>query len=133
MAVVVVNCAAAVDATATIPSSAWMVAAKMHLLPPPSTAASIYDNCYCAVDDRHCRCHTVDGQWWRQLLLMATATVGADMVEGGQERKGEDARAAAKTARAERARATARAAMLLQHLQPPFHWQRASAQDRHSY
>jgi hypothetical protein len=47
MAVVVVNCAAAVDAIATIPSLALMVAAKTPLLPPPSTVASINNDCYC--------------------------------------------------------------------------------------
>jgi hypothetical protein len=47
MAVVIVNCAAAVDAAATIPSSGLMVAAKtpLHLL--PLTTASIADDCYC--------------------------------------------------------------------------------------
>jgi hypothetical protein len=47
MVVVVINCAAAVGAAATIPSSALTAMAKMPLLPPPSTAASIEDNCYC--------------------------------------------------------------------------------------
>jgi hypothetical protein len=47
MAVVVIDCAATVDAAATIPSLALMVAAKMPLLPLPSTAASINNDCYC--------------------------------------------------------------------------------------
>jgi hypothetical protein len=47
MGVVVVNCAAAVDAAATIPLSVLMVAAKTPSLPPPWTAASINNNCYC--------------------------------------------------------------------------------------
>ncbi len=46
IAVVIVNCTVAVDATATIPSLALMAAAKMPLLPPPSTIASINDDCY---------------------------------------------------------------------------------------
>jgi hypothetical protein len=47
MVVVVVNCAVAVDAAATIPSLALMAAAEMPLPPLPSTLASINDNCYC--------------------------------------------------------------------------------------
>jgi hypothetical protein len=47
MVVVVVNCAAAVGATATIPSSAFTALAKAPLPPLPSTAASIEDSCYC--------------------------------------------------------------------------------------
>jgi hypothetical protein len=43
---VVVNCAAAVDAVATILSLALMMAAKMPLLPPPSTVPSMDDDCY---------------------------------------------------------------------------------------
>ncbi len=46
MAVVVVNCAAAVDAAATIPSLALMAVAKMPLLLPPLTATSIGNNFY---------------------------------------------------------------------------------------
>jgi hypothetical protein len=46
MAVILVNCAAAVDATATIPSSALTVAAKTPLPPPPLTVASIDNDCY---------------------------------------------------------------------------------------
>jgi hypothetical protein len=47
MAVIVVNCAMAVDAAAAIPSSASMAAAKMRSQPLPSTIASINDDCYC--------------------------------------------------------------------------------------
>ncbi len=47
MAVIVVNCAVAVDTTATIPSSALTAVAKMPSPPLPSTVASINDNCYC--------------------------------------------------------------------------------------
>jgi hypothetical protein len=46
MVVVIVNCAAAVGAAATIPSLAFTALAKMPLLPLPSTAASIKDDCY---------------------------------------------------------------------------------------
>jgi hypothetical protein len=46
MAVVVVNCAVAVDATATIPTSALTAAAKMQSPPPPSIVTSIDDDCY---------------------------------------------------------------------------------------
>ncbi len=45
MEVVVVNCAAAVDAATTIPSLALMALAKMPLLLPPSTATSIDNDC----------------------------------------------------------------------------------------
>jgi hypothetical protein len=45
MVVVVVNCAAAVGAAATIPSSALTAAAKMPLPLLPSTATSIEDDC----------------------------------------------------------------------------------------
>jgi hypothetical protein len=47
MVVVANNCAAAVGATATIPSLAFMALAKTPLPLLPSTAASIEDNCYC--------------------------------------------------------------------------------------
>jgi hypothetical protein len=47
MVVVSVNCAAAVGAAATIHSLAFTALAKSPLPPPPSTAASIKDNCYC--------------------------------------------------------------------------------------
>jgi hypothetical protein len=47
MGVVVINCAAAVDAAATIPSLALTAAAKTPSLPPPLTIASINDDCYC--------------------------------------------------------------------------------------
>ncbi len=47
MAVVIVNCAVAFDATATIPSLVLMAAAKMALLPLPLTATSIDDDYYC--------------------------------------------------------------------------------------
>jgi hypothetical protein len=47
MVVVIVNCAVAVHAAATIPSSALTVAAKMPFPLPPLTVASIDDNCYC--------------------------------------------------------------------------------------
>jgi hypothetical protein len=47
MAGFVLNCAVAVDATATIPSLALTAAAKAPLLPLPSTDASINDDCYC--------------------------------------------------------------------------------------
>jgi hypothetical protein len=47
MVVVVINCAAAVGAVATFPSSALTVGAKTSLPLPPSTAASIEDNYYC--------------------------------------------------------------------------------------
>jgi hypothetical protein len=47
MAVVVVNCATAVDATATIPSSVLMTAAKTPLRPPPLIVISIDNDCYC--------------------------------------------------------------------------------------
>jgi hypothetical protein len=47
MAVVIVNCAAVVDAAATIPSLASTVAAQMLLPPLPSTAVFINDNFYC--------------------------------------------------------------------------------------
>jgi hypothetical protein len=46
MAVVVLNCPMAVDAAATILSSALTVAAKTPLPPPPSNAASIGNDCY---------------------------------------------------------------------------------------
>jgi hypothetical protein len=46
MAEFIVNCVAAVDAAATIPSSTLMAAAKSPSLPPPSTAASINDDRY---------------------------------------------------------------------------------------
>ncbi len=46
MVVVLVNCAAAVDATATILFSALTAAAKTPSPTPPSTVASIDDNCY---------------------------------------------------------------------------------------
>jgi hypothetical protein len=41
MAVLIVNCVAAVDATTTVLSSASMAAAKTPSLMPPLTAASI--------------------------------------------------------------------------------------------
>jgi hypothetical protein len=47
MAVIVVNCAAAVDATATIPSLALTAVAKTPLPPQQSTVASINNDCYC--------------------------------------------------------------------------------------
>jgi hypothetical protein len=47
MAVVIVNCAVVVDATATIPSLALMVVAKTPWPPLPSTIASIDNDCYC--------------------------------------------------------------------------------------
>jgi hypothetical protein len=47
MAFIVLNCAAMVDAATTFPSLASMAVAKTPLPPPPSTAASIDDNCYC--------------------------------------------------------------------------------------
>jgi hypothetical protein len=47
MMVIVVRCAAAVGAAATIPSSALTAVAKMPLLMLPSTAASIDNDCYC--------------------------------------------------------------------------------------
>jgi hypothetical protein len=47
MAVFVINCATAVDATATIPSSALTAAAKTPLLLPPSTVTYIDNDCYC--------------------------------------------------------------------------------------
>jgi hypothetical protein len=47
VAVVVINCAAAVDASATILSSALIAAAKMPLPLLPLTPASINGNCYC--------------------------------------------------------------------------------------
>ncbi len=47
MAFAAVNCAAAVDATATILSLALTAAAKMQLPPLPSTVASINNDCYC--------------------------------------------------------------------------------------
>ncbi len=46
-AVVILKCPAAVDATATIPSLAVSTAAAKTPLPlPPSTAASISNDCY---------------------------------------------------------------------------------------
>jgi hypothetical protein len=48
MAVVILNYPVAVDAAATIPSLALMVVEKMPLPPPPSTAASIGNDCYCS-------------------------------------------------------------------------------------
>jgi hypothetical protein len=47
MAVIIINCTPAVDAATTILSLASMAAAKMPLPLPPSTAASINNNCYC--------------------------------------------------------------------------------------
>jgi hypothetical protein len=47
MAVVIVNCAAAVDAVATIPSSTLMAMAKTPLPPLQSIAAFINNDCYC--------------------------------------------------------------------------------------
>jgi hypothetical protein len=47
MAIVVVNCAAAVDAATNIPSSALMVAAKTPLPLLPSTATFKDEDCYC--------------------------------------------------------------------------------------
>jgi hypothetical protein len=47
MAMVIVSCEAAVDATTTIPSLALMAAAKTPSPRPPSTVASIDDDCYC--------------------------------------------------------------------------------------
>jgi hypothetical protein len=47
MAIVVVNCAAVVDAAATNPSSALTAVAKMLLPLPPKTTAYINDYCYC--------------------------------------------------------------------------------------
>jgi hypothetical protein len=47
MVVIVVNFAAAIDATATILSLASMAAAKTPLPPLPSTTASIHNHCYC--------------------------------------------------------------------------------------
>jgi hypothetical protein len=47
MAVIVINCAAVVDAVATIPSTVLMVAAKMPLPPSPLTATSINNDFYC--------------------------------------------------------------------------------------
>jgi hypothetical protein len=48
MAVIVLNCPAAVDAATIIPSLALMGVAKTPLLPPPSAAASIGNDCYCS-------------------------------------------------------------------------------------
>ncbi len=44
---VILNCAATVDAATTIPSLAPMAAAKIPLLLPPLTVASTNANCYC--------------------------------------------------------------------------------------
>jgi hypothetical protein len=49
IAVIILNCAAAVDAAATIQSLALMAVAKIPLLPPPLTASSIDGDC--------CHCH----------------------------------------------------------------------------
>jgi hypothetical protein len=46
MAVVIINCAVAVDATATIPSSALMVVAKTPSPLLPLTLAFIINDCY---------------------------------------------------------------------------------------
>jgi hypothetical protein len=46
MAVVIIDCAVAVDAAATIPSLELTAAAKMPSPLPPLTAASIDNNCY---------------------------------------------------------------------------------------
>jgi hypothetical protein len=46
MAVIVLNCSAAVDAAAIIPSLALTVATKTPSLLPPSATASIGDDCY---------------------------------------------------------------------------------------
>ncbi len=48
MVVFVLNCLAAVDATTIILSLVSTVAAKMPSLPPPLTAASIGNDCYCS-------------------------------------------------------------------------------------
>jgi hypothetical protein len=48
MAVVVLNCPAVVDAAATIPSLASTALAETEFLPPPSTTASIGNDCYCS-------------------------------------------------------------------------------------
>jgi hypothetical protein len=48
MVAVVLNCPAAVDAVATIPSLASMAEAKTSLPPPPLTSASIGNGCYCS-------------------------------------------------------------------------------------
>ncbi len=47
MAVVIVSCAAVVDATTTVLPLASTAAAKMPLPPLPLTAVSIDNHCYC--------------------------------------------------------------------------------------
>ena len=74
MAVVVIGCAAAVDAAATILMSSLMAAAKISLLPLPSTITAV---------DGYCRCRqqtTTAGFWWLPLSAVAAAMV---VVSGG--------------------------------------------------
>ncbi len=75
-----------------------------HWPPLPLTTTAI-----AAINNHHCRCHTVDGQLWRRSSSMAPAMVRADMGKGGWGCKGEGARAAGRAERVERARSRARA------------------------
>jgi hypothetical protein len=83
MVVIIINCTAGVDAAITIPSLVVMAAAKVPSPPPPSLPLPLTTTAIAAINDHHHRCRTVDGQWWQQSSLMATATVRADVGKGG--------------------------------------------------
>ncbi len=70
MVVVVVNCAAAVGAAATIPSSALTLAAKTPSLPLLWTATSIEDDCYpCQQWPPSPLPHS---QWWTAVVVLVS-------------------------------------------------------------
>ncbi len=98
MAVIVVNCAAAVDATPTIPSSALTAAAKTPLPLPPSTVASINNNdCYCR--RRRLPSQLLHSQRWTVAVVFVNGDSNGKGVKGkgnGEGGKGKGAGAAAR-------------------------------------
>ena len=75
MAAVVIDCAAAVDATATILSSLLTAAAKTPSLLLPLTVAAVNDDCYC-----HRQRQITTGFWQ---LSSWTVAVAMAIVDGG--------------------------------------------------
>jgi hypothetical protein len=80
MVVVVINCAAADDAATTFTSLALMVAAKTPSPLPPSTAASINNDCYC------CRQQPTSPLPYSQQLQAAAVCVDGN--SNGEGRRG---------------------------------------------
>jgi hypothetical protein len=87
MAVIIFNRAGVVDAVTTIPSSVSIAAAKTSSPPLPSPLLPSTTTAIAAINDCHHRCCTVNSQWRWWYLMMATATVRADVGKGGQQRK----------------------------------------------